>query len=557
MRALCAVLLLFAVTAGAQEATPAPPPAVDQAAADAAGDEFTRSVFFGKKFFEMKEYVSAYEQYAKANTIKPDDPAVLYNMALLLAKAGRFSEAMVNVDRYNQVHPSGAEKALISKLQLELEFQRELQKKRQADQDYTELFNRGKFQYGKNDLEASLKAFRDAEQLRPNDPAAVFNQAVIHEKQGDFAKAAERFRRYAELEPAPEQKAKIDQRLFALENEIEEMKTKIVCSFCGHRLPSGATWCERCWHGPYNTNSTLWNTRACVDGVTATRTTYYSENRLHKNDALPCVYPGTVREALRYTPARQRSIQEMRRSEGYIYDGELLQGWADRQGNQLKYVQGAEYLEKVVSTSTGEVLEFAAHKTGAGAHVVDREDAIIDGIKYTSRYTFDDKGRITQQTVTYQNTAACNHIITETADLLYQNDVLITVNLRGGYEGYPTEGSPVVNWAGTIAYSYDGAGRVTKEDLAITSFNKVYGQKPDGALREETSKLYTNMRVKRPIENAVRVGDLCATSGGTSLGNPIDLRPFYAISPNLAISLPPGVVRATVTFTYPESFTAK
>jgi hypothetical protein len=35
------------------------------------------------------------------------------------------------------------------------------------------------------------------------------------------------------------------------------------------------------------------------------------------------------------------------------------------------------------------------------------------------------------------------------------------------------------------------------------------------------------------------------------LGNPIDLRPFYAITPNLAMVLGTGITRATVTFTYP------
>ena len=355
MRALLAAVLMSAVTLAAQQ-----PPA------DPGANEFTQAVYFGKNFFDMKDYASAYEQFAKANALQPDHPAVLYNMALLLAKAGRYSEAQGKVDRYNQLYPNGTEKPLVSKLQLDLAFQRELQKKRQTDQDYMELFNRGKFLYGKGDLDAALKAFADAEQVRPNDPAPVFNQAVIYEKQGEFGKAAERFRRYGELEPSPEMKAQVDQRLFAIESEIEEMKTKIVCPFCGHRIKAGATWCERCWHGPYNTNVSLLNTRACVEGVTATRTTYFSENRLAKNDALPCIYPGTLREALRYTPARQRAIQEARKSEGWTYDGEILQGWTDKQGNQLRLTQGAEYLEKAVSVATGESLEYAAHKTADG-----------------------------------------------------------------------------------------------------------------------------------------------------------------------------------------------
>ncbi|HVS29937.1 MAG TPA: tetratricopeptide repeat protein [Thermoanaerobaculia bacterium] len=548
MKRLALALLILSTAAAGQEAPPVDPSA----------DEFTKAVFFGRKFFDLKEYGSAYDQYAKADAVRPDDPGVLYNMALLLAKSGRYSEAQVKVDRYNQLHPAGAEKPLVSQLQLELEFQRELQKKRQSDQDYGEMFNRGKFQYGRNDLEAALKSFRDAEQLRPTDPAAVYNQAVIYEKQGDFAKAAERFRRYGELEPAPDQKSRINQRIFAIENEIERMRTKIVCSFCGHRLEASATWCHRCWHGPYTTTSAILNTRACASGVNATRTTYYSDSRLHKNDALQCLFPsGNVRQSLSYTPARQRAIRDARLEEGWVYDGEILQSWGDRQGNQLQFVQGPEYLEKVISPTTGESLEYGAHKSPDGVWLLDREDTIIEGVRYTSGYTFDEKGRLTQQAVTYKNTAACNHVITEQADLVYQNDALASVSLKGGYTGYPAEGNPKVDWAGTITYAYDGSGRVTREDLAITSFTKTYMQRPDGALRNDTSRLYLSMRPKRPIENAIRFGDLCATAGTMLLSNPIDLRPFYTISPNLAMTLPPGVVRATVSFTYPDSFSVR
>ena len=38
-------------------------------------DEFTKATFFGKKFADLGEYASAYEQYAKANALKPDQPA--------------------------------------------------------------------------------------------------------------------------------------------------------------------------------------------------------------------------------------------------------------------------------------------------------------------------------------------------------------------------------------------------------------------------------------------------------------------------------------------------
>ena len=548
-----AVLLLVATAALAQEP---PAPASTPGTALPASDEFAKAVFFGKKFFEMKDYTTAYQQFAKADSLQPDQPGVLYDMAMLLARAGRYSEAQAKVDRYNQLFPAGAEKPLVAKLQLELEFQRELQKKRQADAEYSELFTRGRFLYSKNDLNAALKLFQDAEQKRPNDPAAFFNQGVIYERMGDFAKAEDRFHRYEDFVNDPDEKAGVDQRLLVLESEMEDMKTKIVCPFCGLRLAMGATWCPRCWHGTYITSSALSNTRPCVDGASATRATYYSDDRFAKNDNLPCLWSGTMLDALRYTPARQRAIQEARKTEGWTYNGEVIQGWSDRQGNQIRYVQGTDYLEKIASPSGGEILQFAAHRADA-AWLLDREDVIIDGQKYISHYTFDAQNRITQQQVDYENAAACGHMISIIADYAYTNDALTSVKIKGGYDGYVVEGSPRVEWQAAIAYSYDPQSRVAKEELAVTSLVKTYTNKPIGAERDEVSRIYPIMRVRRPVENASRVGDLCATSGTLLVGNAIDLRPFYALSSDLAVQLPLGVTRASVTLTYPDSFRVK
>ena len=560
MRMVPVVLLVVAFTAVAQEPPPAalPPAAPPTAVTDATVEEFEKAAFFGKKFFDLKEYGSAFDQFAKAEAIRPDHPAGLYNMALVLAKAGRFAEAQVRVDRYNQLYPTGVEKPLVTKLQYELEFQRELEKTRQANQDYVELFNRGKYHYGRNDLDAALKTFQEAEQRRPNDPAAAFNQGVVYEKKGDLAKAVERFRRYAELELDPQLKANVDQRIYALDTEIGDMRTKLVCSFCGHRIAEGSTWCHRCWRGPYTASSPVWNSRPCVEGATATRSTFFLDNRLHKNDALTCMIPGgTMREALRYSPTLQRSIQDARKAEGWTYQGEVIQGWADRQGNQVRYIQGPDHLERIVSTSTGETLDFESHAGPNGRRLLDREDIVIDGQKYTSRYTFDAEGRIASQTVTYRNTAACNHLISMTANFTYDNDRLASATIDGGYDGFPAEGAPSTKWQVTVAYNYDPAGRLVKEDLTLASFQKTYAQRAHGQLREEVTRMYVTMRPKRPIESAIRLGDLCATSGNQLLSNLIDLRPFYTMSPNLAIALPLGVTRASVAFTYPESFAVR
>src|SRR5207248_4027782 len=140
------------------QAGAATPPAQTQTPTGAAAlhtEEFTKAVIFGKKFYDLHDYASAYDQFAKADALQPDNPAVLYNMAAVLAKAGRYSEAQAKVDRYLQLFPAGNERATVQKLQLELEFQRELQKKRQADESYLDLFNRGKFLYTKNDFDGA------------------------------------------------------------------------------------------------------------------------------------------------------------------------------------------------------------------------------------------------------------------------------------------------------------------------------------------------------------------------------------------------------------------
>ena len=511
----------------------------------AAEEEFTKAVFFGKKFADMGDYTAAYEQYEKANALQPDVAAVLYNEAVVLARAGRYLESQVKTERYLRLHPDGGEKPLIAKLQLELDFQRELQKRRQADQDYADIFNRAKFSYTRGELGEALRLFTQAEQVRPNDPAAVFNQAVVLEKQLDYGKAIERFRRYAELEEDLEKKARIDERIYALQREVDDSKTKIVCSFCGRKLPLGTTWCERCWHGPYDVKSPVWNTRPCAGGASATRATYFSDDRFRSNDVLPCLWSaGTMQETLRYSAAKQQQIRNARKAEGWTYSGEVIQGNKD-----VRFVQGPAYLEKVVANTGGEILGYIAHPEG-GFWLLDREDLVIDATRYTVQYTYDPERRVTGQQVQYQNNAACNHLIGMNATYTYDGDALAGATIRGGYEGFPAEGAPKMDWQATVGYTYDTQGRVTREDLAVTSMTKTYMQKPDGALRDEINRIYTGMRVKKPVENLQRVGDVCAASGATLLANPIDLRPFYAFSPNLAMQLPPGVTKAVVTITY-------
>jgi len=54
-------------------------------------------------------------------------------------------------------------------------------------------------------------------------------------------------------------------------------------------------------------------------------------------------------DALRYTPAKQRAIQDGRKAEGWTYNGDIIKGWRDKQGNEIRYLQGPDYLERIVA----------------------------------------------------------------------------------------------------------------------------------------------------------------------------------------------------------------
>src|ERR1700720_230515 len=106
-------LLLSAFCLFGQTPPPVPAPTTAQPTTSAAmppSEEFVKAVYFGKKFADIKDYANAYQQFAKADALQPDVPGVLYNMGVLLARAGRYSEAQAKVDRYNQLFPAGAEK---------------------------------------------------------------------------------------------------------------------------------------------------------------------------------------------------------------------------------------------------------------------------------------------------------------------------------------------------------------------------------------------------------------------------------------------------------------
>ncbi len=463
------------------------------------------------------------------------------------------NEAQSKVDRYQSLYPEGEEIARVKMLELELDFQRELEKRQQAARSYVELFNRGRFALSNGAFDDAIKIFDEAAHQRPSDAEASYNQALAYERLGEFATASEQFRRYLELSTNPSDKNDVDQHLFRLENEIKDMQTKFVCSFCGYKLPLGTVWCHRCWHGPYLFDSPQWNSRPCVLGATVTRTMFYVDGRFGGNDEMSCmVKGGLMKDILRYTPDKQRAIQQSRKSEGWTYRDDVL---VEKRLNDVVVLtldQGNDYLMRLLSPGSGDVLSYQAiHRDGEW--LLEKEDLIFDGVKFFKSYTYAGS-KIVREEVVYQNRRACDHIIGVSADYTWGAARINSITFSGRYNGFRAEGTPSVEWRGTLTFGYDTKGRLEREEFTISSFTKTYTEKPESHTRKLVKDLYPSVKYKKPM-NIIRSGDLCGTAGNLRLGNQVDLRPFYTISPSFATQLPFGVAKMTIDYTYPESYT--
>ncbi len=519
-------------------------------------DEFTRAIAFGKRYADLGDTKAALEHYLRAEGIFPDQPDLLYNLAVLMVKEGRYADAQSRVERYLERYPTGTETERIKNLQTELDFQKDFEKRQQEMKNYVELFNRGRYHLGRGEYHQALRIFEEAAQKQPTDPAVAYNQALAYEQTGDFVRATEYLRRYLALTPSPEDKNQVDEKLFKLEADITDMRTKFVCPYCGVKLENGATWCHRCWHGPYLFNEAQWNSRPCVDGASATKTMYFLDGRFGGNEALACTgREGRYGEALAYSPSKQKSIRAARKAEGWVYDGDSLV--EKKVGDQKVVVleQGADVLERFLAPASGDVLAFDAAKAGAESWNLTHEDIVIDGVRYAKSYTYDAAGRIARENVVYQNCGACDHLIEMTADYIRSDaGVLQSVRFGGGYTGLQVEGSPTVAWVGTLTFAYDAKGRVAREEFILSSFTKTYAEKPKAdQIRDEIKTFYPTMKWKQPID-ITRTGDYCGSSGTQRLANRIDLRPFYTVSPSFATLLPFGVAKMTVDYAYPESY---
>lgn len=559
-----ALIVAAAATASAQtevqaEITPPTEAPVEQPAeavaldpaAEAKRIEVMRATVFAEKYFALGDYASALEQYSRADAILPNHPAVLFNTALILSRVGRLAEAQTKIDSYLQLYPTGAEIGQVQRLRIDLDFERELQQKQQESQSYVELFNRARFTFDKGDVVGARKLFEEAAQQRPDDAAAVFNQAVAFESLGEYAQATERLRRYQALAPATD-KAAVDKRIFALEAEIADREANHVCPFCGAKLAKSAIWCPHCWHGPYDIEAARFTTRACGTGASATRTVLYSNDRVHQNEDLSCTVPESPRELLRFSSARRRAIQQARQDEGWTYDDGRLVSYRARDANVLRLVHG-DSLEKLINLSTGDVLTYSGRKAG-DKWLLENEQVLIEGQKFDKTYTYDDAGRIASEIVRYQNGLGCGHLIQTTATYHYEGSQLTSVSLVSGYTGFKLEGQPQVEWKGTMRFAYDEQGRVTSEEFTLDSHTKTWAKRAFRPLREQLNTVYPSVRLRKPVD-IMRPGDVCGVAGTKLIGNQIDLRPFYSIAPDLAIMLPLGTSKIMVKLTYPENFT--
>lgn len=529
----------------------APPPAGEPLAQEEQKrqDDFVSAASHGIKFFERGDVASAYEQFVAADAIYPNHPTVLYDMAVLLVRLGRLAEAQEKVDLYLSLHLEGSEIEQIRILRSDIDFERKWQKQLQETQSYLELFNRATFHYGRAEWDEALAHFQRAAEQKPGDPAAFYDQALALEKLGDYGRAIERLRQFQALSSHPDEKTRIDAKLFELEREIQEMRTMIVCPFCGHKLPGDALWCPHCWKGPYLAAGTGWSARSCARGANAIRTTSYSGGRLAQNEDLPCLIAGSsLREELRYSRSRQKAIRRAREAEGWKYDGEQLVSHRDQDGREIRLVHG-RYLERLIAPASGEVLSFAARPAASGQWLLESEEFILDGQKFRKRYEYDDQERIAREIVDYDGTA-CGHHIEAEAAYVWEEGRVARADLRGGYTGFDVEGTPVVAWTGTMTSTVDANGQLESEQFVLGPYTKTWAKRPQPPFKEIAEQAYGGVRAKKPADLA-KIGDFCALSGARRVGNPIDLRPFYTFFPNVAIALPWGVTDVKTSFTRP------
>lgn len=532
---LCVVSAgFFSTVAGAQ--TPVP------------NEEFATAADFARRFFESGNFDAALTWLQKADSILRDQPAVLYNTALVLVKLERYDEAQRTLDRYIALYPQGQELQAAKSLARELQFGIEVRREAQLNNEYRTMFSRAKALYAKNLRREALDAFRQAEQLKSGDPALHYNEAVLYEEDGALEDALRSYNRYLQTTPtsAPELQAHI----IDLEREIGDTRTKLMCPVCGAKLSAGARWCHRCWHGPYDVTSAAWNARACESHATVTRTIQDGMGKSRVSETLDCLFAGrSLRDFLRYNPMTQAAIQEARTAEGWSLSAGLLQTRKSGSGNDITLRQG-DALQRLEVVATGEAFPYKAHTTADGIWLLDSQQYSTGDQVFTVSRSFDGEGRVLREDVNYDS-AACRHAVSYAATYTYNGDNVVGAQIVGGYDGARAEGNPQVRWEARVSRTFDQNARLTNEELTLTSFQKTYMTKPQGKVSAQVRRVYQNLKTRRPIDIRTN-GDVCGSAGTSLLEEPIDLRPLFIVSPALAVRLAPGDAKAVVQYAYQD-----
>ena len=512
-------------------------------------EEFATAADFGRRFFDAGNYAAALTWFEKAESIVHDQPAILFNTAVVLVKLQRYDAAQRRLDRYLLLYPQGQEIAQAKALQRELQFAVEVRRREQEDNEYRALFSRARALAERSQRHEALDVFHQAEQLNADDPALYFNEAVLSEEEGDLQSALRLYQRYLQSNPAnaPAMQA----RLIDLERQIGYTRTKMLCPFCGALLSAGARWCHRCWHGPYDVTSAGWNARACDARIAATRTFQDVNGKTRAAEPVACAYSGaTLHDYLQYSPAAEAAVRDVRTAEGWTFTNDgVLESRRSAAGAEIALVQG-DYLQRIEDLGTGQAFAYHAHATADGIWLLDVQPFAADDQLFLITRTFDADGRVEREDVTYDS-AGCHHSVTVSAVYTYTGDTATAARFSGGYDGYRVEGLPQVRWEATLTRTLDSSGRLTREDLSLTSFQKVWGGKPQGSVSDEVRRYYTSLKVKKPMDLR-SVGDVCGFSGGHLVEEPVDLRPFFVVSPATAVRLDRSDAHVVVDYAYSE-----
>jgi hypothetical protein len=532
--ALAVLLLMFSISAMAQTADPR--------------EDFAAAADFGHRFFDAGNYAASLTWFEKAESIIHDQPAVLFDTALVLLKLQRYDEAQHRLERYLLLYPQGQEIQSVKALQRELQFGIEVRRREQQDTEYKTLFSRARALSDKNLPHEALDAFHQAEQVNADDPALYYNEAVLNEQGGDLESALRLYKRYLQSNPA--NAPSLQARLIDLEREIGYTRTKLLCPFCGAILPAGARWCHRCWHGPYDVTSSAWNARACDARVNVTRSFQDAYGKTRKTEPVGCAYPGaTMSEFLQYSQIRRAAVVDARTSEGWTFTKDGVLESRRSTGEDLALQEG-DYLQRVDNLVTGEASSYRAHATTDGIWLLDSQPYSTGDQLFVIDRTFDNDGRVQREEVTYES-AACHHVVTVSAAYTYTGDSVTAARFSGGYEGYRVEGLPQVHWDAALSRSFDAAGRLTREDLSVTSFQKLWTARPQGGVSDEVRRYYTALKVRKPTDIRA-LGDVCAAGGAGLTEEAIDLRPFFVVSPALAVRLDRGDTRVVADYVYAD-----